>query len=282
MSASYRLGDYLLAMEGLAILRAWGTSADIVSARSAEAVAIGRALDEEPYCSTNVVPEFDASTGYRAWAATYDSMPNVLIDLEERVVCPLLDTLPPGRALDAACGTGRHARWLAEHGHDVVGIDASPEMLSVARVKVPAARFERGGLDSLPAPDAAFDLAICALALTHLPALDGAIAELARVLMPGGRLILTDVHPVCTALGLHAFFKTEDGGRGCIQNRYHPLSAYLSAFQTAGLRIVRCIEAPWDEQAIATMGVSTFAPQALRDALCGLPFVLVWELTKSA
>ncbi len=54
--------------------------------------------------------------GYRNWAATYDLQANQLIDMEQPIVRGILDRLPPGTALDAACGTGRHAAVLAVPG----------------------------------------------------------------------------------------------------------------------------------------------------------------------
>ncbi|MBV9278955.1 MAG: class I SAM-dependent methyltransferase [Chloroflexi bacterium] len=281
MTASFRPGEYLLAMEGLAILRAWGTDPAAARARAEEIVAIVRGLEDGSYGDSAVIPEYGVANGYALWASTYDVRPNVLIDVEEPVVHALLSSRPAGRALDAACGTGRYARWLAERGHEVVGIDASEEMLALARDKVPGARFLRGELDALDLRDASMDLVVCALALTHLPALDRAIAELGRVLAPGGRLILSDVHPLCAALGLHAFFRSADGGRGCIRNRYHPLSAYLSAFKAAHLAVVRCVELPWDERSIEGLPTYPFIPEALAGALRGLPFVLIWELANT-
>src|SRR4051812_40683993 len=71
-------------------------------------------------------------------------------------------------ALDAACGTGRHAAFLVEQGSDVVGIDCSAPMLAVARAKLPTTRFDIGDLEALPLEDATVDVAVCALALCHL------------------------------------------------------------------------------------------------------------------
>lgn len=278
MPSSFRTGDFLLGLEGLAILRGWGTDAHGVRARADEIATISNSLDQEPYNAATPVPDYEATEGYGIWAQTYDSMPNFLLPLEERAVRPLVDSRPIGRALDAACGTGRHARYLAERGHTVVGIDATEEMLAVAREKAPSVTFRAGRLEHLDLPDASFDLAVCSLALTHLPVLDSAIAELARVLAPGGRLVLSDVHPLCSALGFHAFFRAREGRRGCIQNRYHPLSSYLSAFKSADLEVVQCIEVPFDKDAITAMGVYSLMPEAVTMALLGLPIILVWEL----
>ena len=69
----------------------------------------------------------------------------------------------------------------------VIGVDTSPEMLERARQRVPEADLRPGRLEALFLDDASVDLAVCALALTHLPELGPAIAELARVVRPGGR-----------------------------------------------------------------------------------------------
>ena len=60
-----------------------------------------------------------------------------MIELEEPAVRRILDALPCGVALDAACGTGRHAEFLLQQGHQVVGVDTSQDMLAVARKKLP-------------------------------------------------------------------------------------------------------------------------------------------------
>jgi SAM-dependent methyltransferase len=88
----------------------------------------------------------------------------------------ILDRIPAGNALDAACGTGRHAGYLAALGHQVTGVDSSPDMLARARQRVPAARFLAGDLHQLPIRVEAVDLVVCALALTHVPALDPVMA----------------------------------------------------------------------------------------------------------
>src|SRR5262249_57010101 len=90
-----------------------------------------------------------------------------VIGVEQPAVRAIIDTLHPGTALDAACGTGRHARYLHERGHRVVGIDASPAMLEVARRALPDADLRPGNLTALPLEDASVDLVVCSLALTH-------------------------------------------------------------------------------------------------------------------
>lgn len=113
----------------------------------------------------------------------------------------ILGPLLPGVALDAACGTGRYTEYLAGRGHQVIGVDSSPDMLAHARTRVPNADLRQGDLHLLPVPDDHVDIVVCALALTHLPDVGPAITEFARVLRPGGHLVITDVHHELVALG---------------------------------------------------------------------------------
>jgi ubiquinone/menaquinone biosynthesis C-methylase UbiE len=98
-----------------------------------------------------------------------------------------LEALPIGTVLDAACGTGRYADYLAARGHQVIGIDQSPEMIAIARARVPAGRFSTGDLSNIDLADASVDAVVCGLALVHVPDLDRALHEMARVVRPGGR-----------------------------------------------------------------------------------------------
>ena len=87
---------------------------------------------------------------YRAWAEAYDQPGNQLIDLEQPIVREILDGLPPGVALEAACGTGRHTEYLAALGHTAIGVDSSPEMLAAAQAKIPAPSSARATCTSCP------------------------------------------------------------------------------------------------------------------------------------
>jgi trans-aconitate methyltransferase len=72
--------------------------------------------------------------GYRIWSATYDQPGNGIFAYEEPLVHEIIDPLAPGAAVDAAaCDTGRHAEYLTARGHQVIGADSSPEMLTRAR-----------------------------------------------------------------------------------------------------------------------------------------------------
>lgn len=88
----------------------------------------------------------DIPAAYRGWSATYDEPRNSLFDCDEPVMHEVLDLLPVGTVLDAACGTGRWSAHLAARGYRVLGVDSSPEMLDRARARVPDGVFLPGDL----------------------------------------------------------------------------------------------------------------------------------------
>ena len=99
------------------------------------------------------------------------------------------------RVLDAGCGTGRLAAELADSGAARVwGVDASPEMLAVAREKTRRAGFKEARLEALPFTNGWFDAAVAWL-VVHLVTRPEALAELRRVLRPGGRLAVVTFDP---------------------------------------------------------------------------------------
>jgi SAM-dependent methyltransferase len=266
-------------------LRSWlGPDRSVVDARVADVERLLRVRDQEPLLALELsVPEVDAVTGYASWASTYDVLPNPLIRVEEPAVRRLVNDLPPGRALDAACGTGRHAAHLIARGHRVMGVDTSPAMLAHARARIPEETLAVGSLVALPIPSASVDVAVCALALMHLPELRPAIAELARVLRPGGRLVLSDLHPTTLTLGGGALFQGADGAFGRVVGWVHRHEDYIAAFTATGLDIRACVEQAWGETELPLLGGPLYplAPGAVRAAFLGLPAALVWSLVRS-
>lgn len=279
--ARARLGDYLVGVEGLALLRHWlGGDPAAAQERIAE---IDRFLRDPGLLEAGLdVPELDAHAGYAAWSGRYDELPNPLIRLEEPVVRRLLDDLPPGRALDAACGTGRHAQYLRGRGHRVVGVDASAEMLARARAKLPDVDFRLGALSALPLETASVDLAVCALSLMHVAELGPPVAELARVVRPGGRLVVSDFHPTMLLLGGRALFEGEGGQYGVVRHHRHQHADFLVAFSASGLAVRRCVEPAWGSEEVAILAgpLTALAPAAFAAAFVGVPAAIVWELER--
>jgi len=275
-----RLGEFLVGVGGVALMRHLFEDDAAAAARIEEIRGIVCGGDDVYQLGVDV-PTVDARSGYARWSETYDQPGNPLIAVEEPVVWGLFDELPVGDALDAACGTGRHARRLVELGHRVIGVDGSPEMLARAREEVPRAQFREGDLTSLPVEDASVDLAVCALALEHVEDLPTAIRGLARVVRPGGRILLSDLHPAAIALGGGAYFQDAGGGAGVVRGHRHLHSDYLRTFDAAGLGVRQCLEPRFGPAEAAMQGpASMFIPEAAVAAYVGLPGALIWDLRR--
>jgi ubiquinone/menaquinone biosynthesis C-methylase UbiE len=275
-----QLRELLVGIEGLALLRHLydGEDAD-AELRLAE---VGRLLADEAFAPAELTTETGTREGYEAWSQRYDEPGNPIIAIEEPAVWSLVDQLPPGRALDAACGTGRHAVHLAAAGHDVIGVDLTPEMLARAHQKLPGAGFAEADIVAIPARAETFDLVVCGLALAHVLRLDAAVAELSRVLRDGGRLVISVLHPFQAYLGWHAPFEDEGGRRRFVREHSHTHADYLDAFSAAGLRMRTCIEPVLTASEVeAKRRAFRHIPAATMAAYLGMPGVLVWEAEKA-
>lgn len=279
---------YLLGIEGVALLRGFIGERDraFTEARLAEVRAL---LADERLAEGIDVGRVPTAQGYDEWAATYDEPRNGLFDFEEPHVREILDALPPGDALDAACGTGRYAAYLAGLGHRVTGVDSSREMLAAA--DVPGVAFRHGDLADLPLPDDAVDLVVCALALTHLPTLDAAFAEFARVLRPGGHLVLSDLHHEGVLFG-----SIPRVSSGRLPAHRHRASDYLKAALPRGFQVRACEEPrlPGDDDApvpaaavdpgppvLWPWSLAAMVPEAARAASAHRPVTVVWHFQSS-
>ena len=111
-----------------------------------------------------------------------------------RALAGLLD--PDSVIGDLGCGTGNVSVWLAPFVGKVIAVDASKEMLKTAREQLAGLRHvevRHGSLEKLPIADGELDIALMMLVLHHLPEPQDVLAEAARVLKPGGRLLILDM-----------------------------------------------------------------------------------------
>lgn len=122
--------------------------------------------------------------------------PDVVAQREK--VLALLAPRPGEQALDIGCGPGLTTEALAgvvgTQG-SVLGIDIAPPMLAIARQRcasLPQVAFERADVTQLPADDGRFDVALASQVYEYVEQIDAALAELARVIRPGGRAVLVD------------------------------------------------------------------------------------------
>ncbi|MCL1871053.1 MAG: class I SAM-dependent methyltransferase [Promicromonosporaceae bacterium] len=282
---------YLIGLEGVALLDGWAGDhpKEFTEARLAE---VRRLLDDAALRERGVhVESVDAATAYRQQAPGYDAGGGGgLFDLDTPLVAEFLAGRPAGVALDAACGTGRFAELLAAAGHQVVGVDVSEDMLAIARRRVPGGTFHIGDLDRLPLADGSVDVVVCALALVHVRDLGPAMAELARVLRPGGDLVVSDIHHELTTRG-SAITGLGPAGEPLRAPTYrHPVGDYLRAALAAGLIVRRCEEpgaVVWDgplpprsdevgDWEHWPWSLMSYEPAAIR-AAGGRPALLLWH-----
>jgi ArsR family transcriptional regulator len=143
-----------------------------------------------------------ASESFRAKGADWDEMR--ALDLPAQAVEDALLRLAPdvahGRLLDIGTGTGRVLELLAPHFRQALGIDASKAMLALARSRLAHTGLTHcavrlADMYRLPLGDASFDTAVLQMVLHYAEDPAGAVAEAARVLSPGGRLIVIDLGP---------------------------------------------------------------------------------------
>lgn len=280
--------ERLIGLEGLALLRAGFTKSDTDRTRTLEQIdALVSSSRIQPGAGGNVPAPVALAPGegYDEWADTYDDdliegVSESIDRLEEIAVRQMLDGLSPGTTLDAGCGVGRHAAYLAARGHTVVGIDVSGEMIRRAATAVPEGEFSVGSIERLPYADGAFDAALCALALSHLPDPSTAVAEISRVTRPQGPVVISVPHPFSTAvLGLKTLFMRPDGTPAYVREFTHLHCQMIDAFTRAGLRLCGCVEPTITDELAATMAPPQYERTA-REALAGLPVFVVWSLTR--
>jgi arsenite methyltransferase len=131
--------------------------------------------------------QFDAETARRI-EATYIT-PDVVA--QRREVRRLLAPRPGERIVDIGAGPGFLAAELAAEGARVVAVDPSASMRELARARGDFA-IEDGSAEALPLPDGSVDAAVATQVLEYVPDVSGALAEIRRVLRPGGRVLLLD------------------------------------------------------------------------------------------
>ena len=132
----------------------------------------------------------------------------LLLEEQERVLFQFLGNVAHRRILDLGTGTGRAAIALARRGATVTGIDASSEMLAVARRRAVeagiAVEFAEGDAQALAFPDSAFDAAVCFRLLMHVPDWRRALRELCRV---AGSRIVFDYPSATSTAALQALWR---------------------------------------------------------------------------
>jgi ubiquinone/menaquinone biosynthesis C-methylase UbiE len=192
----------------------------------------------------------DPSSGYDLWSSTYDEDPgNPLVTLDEAVFAELLQRVSPrGKfVVDVGCGTGRHWKKILDHQPmELVGYDLSAGMLGRLHAKYPTARTCQATAERLAqTSDETCDLVVSTLALCHVPDFAAAVSEWARVLRPGGDVLLTDFHPAAATGGVCSF--RSRGESISVKLHAYTMASLVAAATRHGIAVVESIERTVDE-----------------------------------
>jgi ubiquinone/menaquinone biosynthesis C-methylase UbiE len=196
---------------------------------------------------------------YDSFAESYstDNESNLLNGYYERpAMIALAGDVTGHRVLDAGCGSGPLSAALRAKGAMVTGFDSSPVMIELARRRLgeQAALSVADVSQPLPFADGAFDDVVASLVLHYLADWTAPLAELRRVLKPGGRLILSVNHPLIYKMANPSadYFELAQwseeytfGAQSAVLTYWHrPLHAMTDAFSQAGFRISVISEPP--------------------------------------
>jgi len=195
-----------------------------------------------------------------SYAALVDTKPHNAY-YERPATLSLLPEVSGKRVLDAGCGPGVYAEWLADHGAEVVAFDVSPKMVRLAKQRLGTkAHVLQADLDQ-PLDfleDDSFDIVLSALALDYIEDWNKVFKEFYRVLRQGGHLVFSTGHPFAEFLlhGTESYFRTETvdyewTGFGMpVRVPYYrrPLNALVNPLLEAGFILERLLEPTPTEQ----------------------------------
>lgn len=198
-------------------------------------------------------------------------------------VLELLGDVAGARILDIGCGSGLYADELTRRGAYVIAFDSSPQLVRHARERLgPAADVRVHDLAHplLWLTDASVDVAVMALVLHHLGDPVPALREVLRVLKPGGRLVVSTVHPSADWRQLGGSYFTDEmiddtwnaGWR--VRFRRAPLTTWCEEFREAGFVIERLVE-PLPAESMRQQFPETY------EQLTREPFFIMFVLRRS-
>lgn len=196
------------------------------------------------------IRETEPETAYDLWAKAYDHQPrNLMLSLDKELFSQITEkiTIRDQELIDVGCGTGRH--WyslLSQQPARLVGYDVSREMLGILKQKFPGQEIHRQTNHKLNQPANRFNLLISTLTMAHVPDMPAALREWARVVKPGGDIIITDYHPATLEKGGQRTFSYQ-GKTVAIKNYIHTLKAIMGTASLYGLDVVDIVEKKIDE-----------------------------------
>ncbi len=153
--------------------------------------------------------------------------------------------------LDAGCGPGTYGIMLAQEGNEVIGLEISPQATRVARQRANEKKVNFlpvvGDLERLPFKDNSFDICFCGWVLHHFPDTGTAVAELSRVLRPGGKIALAEPNESNMAMRFSRFIEdlpllrrwTLSAGWDTPNRTIHRHKHYIEALERQGFTDIK-------------------------------------------
>jgi ubiquinone/menaquinone biosynthesis C-methylase UbiE len=179
---------------------------------------------------------------YSQWATRYDTDRNLTRDLDGVVTRRVIGLEPRPVVVEAGCGTGKNTRFFSAIAAHVHALDFSDGMLDVARrnAAAPNVRFMKADLCSdWPYPPCFANLVSFNLVLEHIKDIAGTMRHAVRILVPGGRIFISELHPFKQYQSSQAKFVNAQNVEVRIQASTHHISEYFCAATSCGLELVR-------------------------------------------
>ena len=178
---------------------------------------------------------------YNEWAEVYDTNTNPTRDLNYKAIRKESFGLQGKRILELGCGTGLNTEYLAQNGGHVTGVDLSERMLAKARQRIEAKNVSFLTADITKPWDfknASFDFIVANLVLEHIQDLRPIFNEVFRVLRPGGKCYLAELHPFKQLRQSQAKYVSQETGEEVLVDAFtHMISEYINEGLDAGLHL---------------------------------------------
>lgn len=201
------------------------------------------------------ITTLDPLTGYNLWAEKYGRESNPIKNLSDQFITSHLPALENKSVLDVGCGAGKFCK-LAEgqQASKIMGIDLSPEMITVAKKNCHRTDFIINDAALVPLEKNSFDIVICALMLAHQKELEPTLSVLIQSLTPRGQLLITDFHPYLTLMNAKRTFTGTDNKTYEVEHYLHLFEAYFKCVKKYGATI-KHLEEPFYNNSPAIFGM---------------------------
>ncbi|MGY8886647.1 MAG: class I SAM-dependent methyltransferase [Flavobacteriales bacterium] len=186
----------------------------------------------------------DIEKAYNIWSSNYDTNKNKTRDLDKKVTEETLSKYTFKSVLELGCGTGKNTKWLLSVGAEVIGLDFSQEMLTIAKESITdkRAQFKKADLnDDWEVADQYADLVTSSLTLEHIEDLNAIFRQANKKLKENGIFFISELHPFKQYTGSKARFET-DAGMVELKVFTHHISDYIKSAESNGFELLELNE----------------------------------------